>query len=120
MLQLFLSVIGAVSYWLFGFAFAFGSESNKFIGHKYFALAHLPSDQYSFWFFHFVFAATAATIVSGAMAERTEFKAYLLYSVFLTGEFFIYFLSFQSGTVVFFLFLLRELKITFTSKETGK
>lgn len=77
--------IGAVSYWLFGFAFAFGSESNKFIGHKYFALAHLPSDQYSFWFFHFVFAATAATIVSGAMAERTEFKAYLLYSVFLTG-----------------------------------
>ena len=86
-LKLFFLVIGAVAYWLFGFAFAFGAESNKFIGHKYFALADLPSSMYSFWFFHFVFAATAATIVSGAMAERTEFKAYLLYSVFLTGEF---------------------------------
>ena len=81
------TVIGAVSYWLFGYAFAFGAESNGFIGHKYFALADLPVDQYSHWFFHFVFAATAATIVSGAMAERTEFRAYLLYSVFLTGEF---------------------------------
>ena len=86
-LLLFLSVIGAVAYWLFGFAFAFGDKSNKFIGHYYFALADLPADKYSVWFFHFVFAATAATIVSGAMAERTEFKAYLLYSVFLTGEF---------------------------------
>ncbi|RMX43323.1 hypothetical protein pdam_00014952 [Pocillopora damicornis] len=79
------TVIGAVAYWLFGYAFAFGAESNGFIGHKYFALADLPADKYSNWFFHFVFAATAATIVSGAMAERTEFKAYLVYSVFLTG-----------------------------------
>ncbi|XP_022793779.1 putative ammonium transporter 1 [Stylophora pistillata] len=77
--------IGAVAYWLFGYAFAFGAESNVFIGHKYFALADLPAEKYSHWFFHFVFAATAATIVSGAMAERTEFKAYLVYSVFLTG-----------------------------------
>ena len=80
------TVIGAVAYWLFGYAFAFGAESNGFIGHKYFALADLPADKYSNWFFHFVFAATAATIVSGAMAERTEFKAYLVYSVFLTGK----------------------------------
>ncbi|XP_078346231.1 putative ammonium transporter 1 isoform X1 [Oculina patagonica] len=79
--------IGAVAYWLVGYAFAFGADSNGFIGHKYFALADLPIDKYSHWFFHFVFAATAATIVSGAMAERTEFKAYLMYSVFLTGEF---------------------------------
>ncbi|KAL9955945.1 hypothetical protein ACROYT_G037351 [Oculina patagonica] len=77
--------IGAVAYWLVGYAFAFGADSNGFIGHKYFALADLPIDKYSHWFFHFVFAATAATIVSGAMAERTEFKAYLMYSVFLTG-----------------------------------
>ena len=76
-----------MAYWLFGYAFAYGAESNRFIGYKNFALADLPVDQYSNFFFQFVFAASAATIVSGAMAERTEFNAYLLYSVFLTGEF---------------------------------
>ncbi|XP_068672479.1 putative ammonium transporter 1 [Montipora foliosa] len=77
--------IGAIAYWLFGYAFAFGSDSNGFIGQKYFALAELPADKFSNWFFHFVFAATSATIVSGAMAERTEFHSYLMYSSFLTG-----------------------------------
>ena len=80
------SVIGAIAYWLFGYAFAFGSDSNGFIGQKYFALAELPADKFSNWFFHFVFAATSATIVSGAMAERTEFHSYLMYSSFLTGK----------------------------------
>ena len=80
------TVLGAIAYWLFGYAFAFGADGNGFIGHEYFALSYLPSGTFSHWFFHFVFAATAATIVSGAMAERTEFKAYLVYSVFLTGQ----------------------------------
>ena len=83
---LIFTVLGAIAYWLFGYAFAFGADGNGFIGHEYFALAYLPSGTFSHWFFHFVFAATAATIVSGAMAERTEFKAYLVYSVFLTGQ----------------------------------
>ena len=105
LITLLFTVIGAISYWLFGYAFAFGAESNGFIGHKYFALADLPVDQYSHWFFQFVFAATAATIVSGAMAERTEFRAYLLYSVFLTGEF-----KINYNTYHFALYALRLLR----------
>ena len=40
---------------------------------------------YGEFFFNFVFAATATTIISGALAERVEFGAYLIYGVLATG-----------------------------------
>ncbi|KAF5735274.1 hypothetical protein HS088_TW15G00775 [Tripterygium wilfordii] len=79
---------GGLSYYLFGFAFAFGSPSNGFIGHHFFGLKNIPSlaiGDYSFFLYQWAFAIAAAGITSGSIAERTQFVAYLIYSSFLTG-----------------------------------
>ncbi|GLT75027.1 hypothetical protein SLA2020_467820 [Shorea laevis] len=78
---------GGLSYYLFGYAFAFGSPSNGFIGRHFFGLRDFPSPSadYSFFLYQWAFAIAAAGITSGSIAERTQFVAYLIYSSFLTG-----------------------------------
>ena len=88
------ATIGALCFYLLGYAFAFG-EGNSFIGDNGFFLhddgfvKDLPDGRtfngssYAFFFFQWAFAATAATIVSGAVAERVTFLAYCCYSFFL-------------------------------------
>lgn len=82
---------GTLAYWAVGYAIMFGAGS-AFMGWDNFFLMGLPEvagsgniPSFVFFLFQAVFAATAATIVSGAVAERTKFGAYILFSVILTG-----------------------------------
>lgn len=82
--------VGSIAYFLFGWAFAYGpsSKANSFIGAGQFALSSAGGEtfnDYHSFFFQWAFAATAATIVSGSVAERTSFYAYLAYAFFLTA-----------------------------------
>ena len=97
--------MGSIAFWIIGFAIMFGNGNDFFGFSGWFvsagevpddvgqALAANPYDAldwttvptYAAWLFQLVFAATAATIVSGAMAERTQFKSYLIYSFFITA-----------------------------------
>lgn len=78
---------GGLFYYLFGYAFAFGSPSNGFIGKHFFGLKDIPTAtaDYSNFLYQWAFAIAAAGITSGSIAERTQFVAYLIYSSFLTG-----------------------------------
>src|SRR6056297_2756221 len=75
---------GAVAFWAIGWALMYGSSIGGFIGSDQFFIHGADSTLYRDWMFQVVFAATAATIVSGAMAERTKF-GYLIYSVCITA-----------------------------------
>ena len=76
--------VGSLAFWAVGFGIMFGVSANGWFGTSGFFLSDFKvgGDPWvlAFWMFQVVFCATAATIVSGAMAERTKFTGYLIYS----------------------------------------
>lgn len=79
---------GSLLFWLFGFRIMFGADAFAGLIADPFALGSaVPSNisQTAFLIFQTMFCATTATIVSGAMAERTRFRAYLVYCIFISA-----------------------------------
>ncbi|MBI2860340.1 MAG: ammonium transporter [Chloroflexi bacterium] len=87
--------IASLAFWAFGFAIMFGGsklspgleQGNSFIGYSGFFLGGASYDvtTVAVWFFQMVFAATACTIVAGAVAERMKITAYLGYSFIISA-----------------------------------
>ena len=78
-------MFGSLLYWFIGFGLMFGA--GEFIGMPhFFDLSFMDNGlpREGFLVFQTVFCATAATIVSGAMAERTKFSMYLVYTIFIS------------------------------------
>ncbi len=81
--------VGTLAFWALGFGLMFGSSAGGLIGTSGFFLSDysVGGDPWvlAFWMFQVVFCATAATIISGAMAERTKFSGYIMYTIVISA-----------------------------------
>ena len=81
--------LGSIFFWIIGFSLMFGDTIGGFIGTPDFFFQHWDVGEdagypaFAYLIFQTVFCATSATILSGALAERTKFSAYLIISALL-------------------------------------
>jgi len=86
--------LSSIAFWFVGYAFMFGvagpDDPGKFIGMSEFMVSGLEADmgtvpRFAHFFFQLVFAGTAATIVSGCVAERIHYGAYMIFAFLLVA-----------------------------------
>ena len=77
--------VSVVMFWLLGFGIMFGTSYNGIIGTDLFFFKTDVSEYQTYFVFQAMFVATAATIISGAVAERMKFVGYLIVTVLSTG-----------------------------------
>lgn len=77
--------VGGIAFASVGFALMLGANSTGYYGFSHFFLENMKSEDYIQFFFQMMFAATSATIVSGAIAERTKFSTYLIGSFIISA-----------------------------------
>ena len=80
--------IAVVVFWAFGFALMYGTSVSGLFGSKFFFFTTKAAGYQTYFVFQAMFVATAATIISGAVAERLKFVSYLIITFFTSGLFF--------------------------------
>ncbi|GMI11095.1 hypothetical protein TrLO_g10091 [Triparma laevis f. longispina] len=86
--------VGSLAWWAFGYGLAYGPDGNFLCGGSWFFFNDESEDtfrglpDYAHFLFQWAFATTAATIVSGSIAERCNPTSYLIFSGFITAFFY--------------------------------
>ncbi|MDC0236260.1 ammonium transporter [Candidatus Pelagibacter sp.] len=80
--------IAVVIFWAFGFALMYGTSVSGLFGNKFYFFTTKVAGYQTYFVFQAMFVATAATIISGAVAERLKFFSYVIITFFVSGFFY--------------------------------
>jgi Amt family ammonium transporter len=80
--------ISVVVFWAFGFALMYGTSVSGLFGTKFFFFTTKVAGYQTYFVFQAMFVATAATIISGAVAERLKFFSYIIITLLVSGLFY--------------------------------
>jgi Amt family ammonium transporter len=83
--NLIVVTVGFLMWYFLGYGLAFGNTAGKLLGTDSFLTTGFEGPSYRIWLFQGAFCATAATIVSGAMAERTQLTGFMAYTILMTA-----------------------------------